>query len=55
MVTHGYEGNLDQIKIFISAYDADKTWVKDLIIERNADWLWMWIAVYRWIVDAFLK
>ena len=24
IVTHGYEGNLEQIKIFISAYDANK-------------------------------
>ena len=30
-VTHGCEGNIEQINIFISAYDADKT---ELIIEK---------------------
>ena len=28
------EWNLDQIKNFINAYDADKAWVKELIIEK---------------------
>ena len=37
-MTHGYEWNLEQLKIFISAYDADKAWVKELIIEKK-DWL----------------
>ena len=55
IVTHGYEWNLEQLKIFISAYDADKAWVKELIIEKKIDWLWMCIAVYRWMVKAFHK
>ena len=28
------EGNLEQIKIFNSAYDADEAWVKELVIEK---------------------
>ena len=35
MVTHGYERNLEKLKIFITVYDADKAWVKELIIEKK--------------------
>ena len=34
---HGYGEDLQQIKISISAYDADKAWVKALI--KKVDWL----------------
>ena len=37
-MTHGYEWSLEQLKIFISAYDTDKAWVKELFIEKK-DWL----------------
>ena len=37
IVTHGYIGNWKQIKIFISAFDADKAWVKELIIYKEVD------------------
>ena len=54
-MTHGYEWNLERLKIFNSAYDADKAWVKELIIEKKIDWLWMCIVVYMWMVKAFHK
>ena len=34
---HGYGEDLQQIQISISAYDADKAWVKALI--KKVDWL----------------
>ena len=37
-MTHGYEWNLEQLKIFICAYDADKASFKELFIETK-DWL----------------
>ena len=41
--------------IFIGAYDAVEAWGEEFIIEKKIDWLWMCIAMYRWIVEAFYK
>ena len=35
---HGYGEDLQQIEISVTAYDADKAWVKALIEKKN-DWI----------------